>query len=61
MNRLTPEERRAILRKPSKGLGDSVEKVTASLGIKACEACIRRKAKLNKLVPYDDDKSTENK
>jgi hypothetical protein len=52
MKRLTPAERAEILARPSAGLGDSVEKVTATLGIKACDACKRRKSKLNKLVPY---------
>lgn len=36
----------------SKGLGDTVKKVTNALGIKQCEPCKRRQQKLNRLFPY---------
>jgi len=43
----------------SKGLGDTIEKFTKATGIKRLAAkipggcgCAKRKAKLNKLVPY---------
>ena len=36
----------------SKGLGDTVKKVTEKLGIKQCGACKKRQAALNRLVPY---------
>jgi len=38
----------------SKGLGDTVKKVTNALGIKQCEPCKRRQQKLNRLFPYKD-------
>lgn len=46
--------------KPSKGLGDTIEKVTKATGIKAAVkfiagedcGCDERKAKLNELMPY---------
>lgn len=36
----------------SKGLGDSIKKVTDKLGIKQCGGCKRRQALLNKFFPY---------
>lgn len=36
----------------SKGLGDSIKKVTDKLGIKQCGGCKRRQALLNKYFPY---------
>lgn len=36
----------------SKGLGDSIKKITEKVGIKQCGACKRRQAKLNRLFPY---------
>jgi len=36
----------------SKGLGDSIKKVTDKLGIKQCGGCKRRQATLNKYFPY---------
>ncbi len=36
----------------SKGLGDTVKKITDKLGIKQCGACKKRQAKLNRLFPY---------
>lgn len=45
------------LRKPvpaltSKGLGDTIKKVTDKLGIKQCGGCKKRQEALNRLVPY---------
>ncbi len=37
---------------PSTGLGDTISKFTSKLGIKPCEPCKRRAAKLNKMFPY---------
>lgn len=37
---------------PSKGLGDSIAKVTSFLGIEPCEPCKQRKDTLNRLFPY---------
>ena len=41
--------------KPSKGLGDTVEKVIKVLTrgkVKPCGSCEKRKKKLNKIMPY---------
>ena len=38
----------------SKGLGDTVKKVTNAMGMKQCEPCKRRQEKLNRLFPYKD-------
>lgn len=40
--------------KKSRGLGDTIAKVTTALGIVPCGGCKDRQAKLNKLVPYRD-------
>jgi len=37
---------------PSRGLGDTVAKVTRKLGIKPCAGCKKRQELLNRLVPY---------
>lgn len=39
----------------SKGLGDTIAKITDSLGIRKCGGCKKRQAKLNKLVPYSKE------
>ena len=39
-------------KEPSKGLGDSIKKVTEALKIPQCEPCKRRQEKLNRLFPY---------
>ena len=36
----------------SKGLGDTIKKVTSKLGIKQCGGCKKRQEKLNRLFPY---------
>ena len=41
---------------PSRGLGDTIAKVTKAVGIKPCGGCKARQAKLNTLVPYKVDK-----
>jgi hypothetical protein len=38
--------------KKSKGLGDTIKKVTDKLGIKPCGGCGKRQDKLNRLIPY---------
>ena len=40
---------------PSRGLGDTIAKVTKAVGIKPCGGCKARQAKLNTLVPYKVD------
>lgn len=39
-------------RKKSKGLGDTVAKITTLVGAKPCGGCKKRQEKLNKLFPY---------
>tara|TARA_B110000495_G_C23018961_1_gene604103 strand:- start:1350 stop:1577 length:228 start_codon:yes stop_codon:yes gene_type:complete len=36
----------------SKGLGDTIKKVTSAVGIKQCGSCKKRQATLNKMFPY---------
>lgn len=36
----------------SRGLGDTVAKITSAVGIKPCGGCKKRQAALNRLVPY---------
>jgi len=36
----------------SRGLGDTVAKLTRKLGIKPCGGCKKRQELLNRLVPY---------
>ena len=36
----------------SRGLGDTIAKMTKSVGIKPCGGCKKRQAILNKAVPY---------
>lgn len=36
----------------SRGLGDTIAKVTKFFGIKPCGGCSQRQEKLNELVPY---------
>lgn len=37
--------------KPMRGLGDVVEKVTKSVGVKPCSSCKKRKEEWNKKFP----------
>lgn len=37
---------------PSRGLGDTVAKLTAAVGLKPCGGCKKRQDMLNRLVPY---------
>ena len=41
---------------PSKGLGDTIAKITKWAGIEPCESCKKRQNKLNKLIPYNSVK-----
>lgn len=36
----------------SRGLGDTIAKITHKLGLRKCGGCKRRQAKLNELIPY---------
>ena len=44
-----------MAKKKSKGLGDTISKVTKAVGIKECKGCEERKEKLNSLFPYKRD------
>ncbi len=41
--------------KKSKGLGDTIAKITSRLGIKQCSACKKRQKALNKRFKYGKD------
>lgn len=38
----------------SRGLGDTVAKVTKAFGVKPCGRCKKRQQKLNEMFPYKD-------
>jgi len=38
--------------KTSRGLGDTVAKITSAVGIKPCGGCKKRQQKLNQVFPY---------
>jgi hypothetical protein len=44
----------------SKGLGDTIKKVTDKLGIKQCGKCKKRQEKLNKMFPYKTEQHRKN-
>jgi len=37
---------------PSRGLGDTVAKITSAVGIKPCGGCKERQVLLNRVLPY---------
>ena len=39
----------------SRGLGDTIAKVTKAVGVKPCGGCKKRQEKLNKILPYKKD------
>ena len=41
-------------KKKSRGLGDTIAKITSAVGIKPCGGCKKRQKKLNKWFPYKD-------
>lgn len=48
-----------MTKEKSRGLGDTIKKVTSAVGIKQCGACKKRQAKLNKMFPYKSAKHKE--
>lgn len=42
-------------RAKDRGLGDTVARLTAAVGIKPCGGCKKRQAALNALVPYSPE------
>jgi len=51
----------AETRKLSRGLGDTVKKITDKLGIKQCGKCKRRQELFNKAIPYKANEPKEQK
>ena len=43
----------------SKGLGDTVAKITKAIGIEPCPGCKKRQEKLNKIFPYQKGTMTD--
>jgi hypothetical protein len=43
----------------SRGLGDTIKKVTRKMGIKQCSACKKRQERLNKMFPYISKKKRQ--
>ena len=44
---------------PSRGLGDTIAKLTNAVGIKPCGGCKKRAEKLNRLIPYTKQESKD--
>lgn len=44
--------RRNCPKAPSRGLGDTIAKLTRKIGITPCRGCRDRQKKLNELIPY---------
>ena len=40
--------------RPSRGLGDTIAKMTKAAGIRPCGGCGKRRGKLNAIFPYRD-------
>lgn len=49
---VTGKERSNVPRGTSRGLGDTIAKVTNAIGVKPCAPCKKRQEYLNKIVPY---------
>jgi len=43
---------RSCHKKKSRGLGDTIAKMTSAVGIKPCGGCKKRQKKLNEMFPY---------
>ena len=43
---------RRLRERPSRGLGDTVAKVTQAIGIPPCAGCKKPQAAMKKLIPY---------
>ena len=48
------QKRKEEIAGKSKGLGDTIAKVTSAVGIKPCGGCKKRQEKLNKIFPYEN-------
>jgi hypothetical protein len=40
------------MRFASRGLGDTIAKITTAIGVQKCSGCSERQAALNKIVPF---------
>jgi len=43
----------------SRGIGDTIAKMTSAVGIRPCGGCKQRQAWLNKKFPYKDSTATQ--
>jgi hypothetical protein len=43
-----------IAKQQSRGLGDTIAKITSAVGIKPCGGCKKRQEKLNQMFPYEN-------
>lgn len=59
IKRLREQHLENIKDNKSKGLGDTIKKVTNKLGIKQCGGCKKRQEKLNRLFPYKKEPKLE--
>ena len=48
--------RRNCPKAPSRGLGDTIAKITRAVGIRPCSGCKKRQAALNRRFPYGESK-----
>ena len=46
------QQAKAIVDQRSRGLGDTIARMTTAIGIPPCGGCKKRQERLNKLVPY---------
>lgn len=44
--------RRKCPKAPSRGLGDTIAKITRAIGLKTCGGCKKRQRRLNQRFPY---------
>ena len=53
MKKFNLEEKKEIWAKESKGVGDTVAKITKTVGIEPCEKCEERRQKWNEKFTYN--------
>ena len=64
VNKRTEISDKAWIKKPSRGIGDTVEKIIhkATGGrVKSCDSCKKRRGALNKVIPYKPCKKCDKK
>ena len=52
MKKFNLEEKKKIWKEESKGIGDTVAKVTKTVGIEPCQACEERRQRWNEKFAY---------